>query len=362
MRLARRALLLVGACAPCAARAAAATPRALVFPRDHGAHPEFGIEWWYVTGWLRRAEASAPGWGFQLTFFRSRTALRGAGRFAAPQLLFAHAALTDLSARRLRHAERIVRWNEDPAAPRGAVARDDTHARIGAWSLVRAADGAYRAVMADDGSGFGLRLSLTPTQPLLLQGDAGFSRKGPRPNQASHYVSEPQLEARGELSTGPQRHAVQGRAWLDHEWSSSLLPEGAVGWDWIGINLDDGAALTVFRLRDPAGRPLWAGGSHRTREGALRVFGPEEVRFEALAWWDSAATRARYPVHWRIDTPAGAHELRALLDAQELDARASTGTVYWEGLSELRAPGGTRLGLGYLEMTGYGAPLRLQGP
>jgi predicted secreted hydrolase len=361
VRLARRVLLLAGAGAPWPARAAQAAPRALEFPRDHGAHPEFGIEWWYVTGWLRRAEAREPGWGFQLTFFRSRTGLDAPGRFAALQLLFAHAALTDLAERRLRHAERIVRWNEDPHAPRGAASSGDTRVHIGAWSLTRAADGTLRAAMADEGAGFALRLALAPTQPLLLQGDAGFSRKGPRPTQASHYISQPHLDVRGELVSG-RSQAVLGRAWLDHEWSDSLLPEGAVGWDWIGINLDDGAALTAFRLRDAAGRALWAGGSHRTRDGALRVFGPDEVRFEALAWWDSAATRARYPVRWRVVTPAGTHEVHALLDAQELDARASTGTVYWEGLSELRAPDGTRLGLGYLEMTGYGAPLRLQGP
>jgi predicted secreted hydrolase len=152
---------------------------------------------------------------------------------------------------------------------------------------------------------------------------------------------------------------VLGRAWLDHEWSESLLPEGAVGWDWIGINLADGSALTAFRLRRADGSAVWAGGSQRAGGGAVQTFNADDVRFDALAHWTSAATRARYPVRWRVQTPAGAFEVRALLDAQELDSRNSTGTVYWEGLAELLDAGGRRIGLGYLEMTGYAGPLRL---
>jgi predicted secreted hydrolase len=370
----RRAWLLLAAAASASARAATAAapsaqaaPRALQFPRDHGAHADFGIEWWYATGWLQRTDAptDAPDWGFQLTFFRSRTGLAEGidSRFAARQLLFAHAAVTDLRQQRLRHAERIARWNGAAAAPRAAAASEDTRVHIGDWSLVREPDGRYRAALADRSAQIGLRLVLAPAQPLLLQGQphgSGFSRKGPLPGNASHYYSQPQLAVEGELSNDARTGSpVRGRAWLDHEWSGSLMPERAVGWEWIGINLDDGSALTAFRLRDAAGQPVWSGGSHRARGGAVRAFADAEVAFEPLAWWTSAATRARYPVRWRVRCPAGVFEVRALLDAQELDARAVTGTVYWEGLSELRAEGGARLGLGYLEMTGYAAPLRL---
>jgi predicted secreted hydrolase len=355
------ALLLGGGAT---AHAQVPRPRTLAFPRDHGAHPEFGIEWWYATGWLQRDAArgaAQPAWGFQLTFFRTRTGLAESlpGRFAARQLLFAHAALTDLAARRLVHAERIVRWTGEGASPRAAAASDDTRLRVADWRLERDRDGRYACQLADEAAGFSWRLVLTPTQPLLLQGDAGFSRKGPHPDNASHYYSQPQLEVSGDLVADARKHPVHGRAWLDHEWSGSLMPERAVGWDWIGINLDDGGALMAFRLRDAQGAPVWAGGTWRTRDGAQRSFAAHELRFEPLAWWTSAATRARYAVRWRIACPAGTFELQALLDAQELDARASTGTVYWEGLSELLDADGRRLGLGYLEMTGYAAPLRL---
>lgn len=340
------------------AQAVEVAPRALRFPRDAGAHPEFRTEWWYVTGELR-ASAGAV-FGFQVTFFRSRTGVGGNGRFAPRQLLFAHAAVTDLGAQRLRHAERIARWNGDAAAPLAAAASDDTRVHIGDWRLAREGAG-YRARVADRGAGLALDLALTPTQPLLLQGEAGFSRKGPDPSQASHYVSEPQLAVRGTLARGAEAPAVAvtGVAWLDHEWSETLLHPEAVGWDWIGMNLDDGGALTAFRLRRRDGSTLFAGGSFRPRGGAARDFAPHEVRFTPGRVWTSPATRGRYPVEWTVDTPAGRFGVRARLDAQELDSRAGTGTVYWEGLSALADAAGREVGRGYLEMTGYVGRLTL---
>jgi len=361
--IARRGLLALAGLAPWRVRAAAGVePRALVFPRDHGAHPDTRIEWWYATGWLRDARAAdgSPAFGFQLTFFRSRTGLAVdlASRFAARQLLFAHAALTDLAGRRMVHGERIARWSGDENAPRAAASTADTRVHIGDWRLER--DGSrYRAAFGDDGAGFGCELVLATTQALLQQGDGGFSRKGPDPAQASHYYSQPQLELSGELQHGGKRRPVRGRAWLDHEWSESLLPAGAVGWDWIGFNLADGGALTAFRLRRADASTVWAGGSHRMRGSDARNFAADEVRFEALSFWTSAATRARYPVRWRVHTPVGNFEVRALVDAQELDSRARTGAVYWEGLAELLDEHGQRMGLGYLEMTGYAGALRL---
>lgn len=330
-------------------------PRPLVFPRDHGAHPETRIEWWYVTGALTAGSAEH---GFQITFFRSRTevARDHPSAFAAKQLLFAHAAVTDVAARRLRHDQRLAREGFGIAS----AAIDDTRVAVRDWSLAREGPlerSRYRTRVA--AAGFAFDLEMQATQPPLLQGDAGYSRKGPRPQQASHYVSEPQLDVRGRLVLDGARLDVRGRAWLDHEWSDELLDPQAVGWDWIGMNLDDGSALTAFRLRRADGSALWAGGSFRSAAGALRDFRPDEVRFEAGRVWRSAATGAGYPVEWRVTTPAGAFVVRALVDAQELDSRASTGTVYWEGLSELLDAQGRRVGRGYLEMTGYAQRLRL---
>ena len=336
-----------------------APDRALRFPRDHGAHPGARTEWWYATGWLQ-----APGgglWGFQLTFFRSRTGMAESlpGRFAPRQLLFAHAAVTDVAGQRHHHAQRISRWSGDEGLPEAHAARADTGLVIGRWALQREPGGSYTSLLAAPEAGFTLAVTLVPSQPLLLQGEAGYSRKGPGPAQASLYYSQPQLAVQARLTVAGQSLALAGRGWLDHEWSDTLLAPGATGWDWIGINLADGGALTAFVLRRADGSVLWAGGSHRPAGAALRVFGPDEVVFKPLRHWASPTTGARYPVQWQISTPAGQFELRALLDAQELDSRASTGTVYWEGLAELLDGRGSRLGLGYLEMTGRAQALRL---
>jgi predicted secreted hydrolase len=336
--------------------------RVLRFPRDHGAHLAAAIEWWYLTGDLHDEQQRR--YGFQITFFRSRTGLAEGldSRFAARHLLFAHAALTDLKAGGHLHAQRIARWSGDEAALAARASLQDTDLLLGGWTLRRQdAAGRSRYAAAFGGSDFELQLQLDATQPLLLQGDAGFSRKGPDEAQASHYVSEPQLTATGTLKRGEQRSAVRGRAWLDHEWSDALLHPDAVGWDWIGMNLDGGGALTAFRLRRADGSSLWAGGSYRSADGKLQVFDADSVRFTPGRLWASPATGARYPLHWVIDTPAGSYTVRALLDAQELDSRGSTGTVYWEGLSELFDAAGRRIGSGYLELTGYAGRLRLGG-
>ena len=342
--------------------------RPLVFPRDHGAHPASRIEWWYVTGWLRDSAAAEPSTsprgliGFQITFFRSRTGLAEGlgGRFAARQLLFAHAALTDPDAATHQHDARLGRWSgQDEPGARVRAALHDADIAVHGWRLQRR-DGPARWSADLAARGFALQFDMTPTQPLLLQGEAGFSRKGPQEAQASHYLSEPQLAVAGRLRRGGRSQAVQGRAWLDHEWSDELLHPEAVGWDWIGMNLDDGSALTAFRLRRADGSALWAGGSFR-RAGQVQAqdFPPETVVFEPGRRWRSPTSGGDYPVAWTVRTPAGRFTVQALLDAQELDSRSSTGTVYWEGLSELRDATGRRTGLGYLEMTGYAGRLVL---
>ena len=360
--------------------------RALHFPRDHGAHRRSRIEWWYATGWL--GTPAAPTHGFQATFFRSATGLAAhvQSRFAARHLLLAHAAVTVLgetsgsggssgssgSGRHL-HEQRIARWSGDPAAATAGAQLQDAGLTLGNWTLRR--QGALWLARLPARS-FSLDLQLAPTQPLLLQGQQGFSRKGPDAHQASHYYSEPQLAAQVQLTLQDAGRAAaapdaRGLAWLDHEWSNELLHPDAVGWDWVGMNLFDGGALTAFVLRRADGSVLWAGGSHRPAGGAVQVFGPTDVQWQPLRHWASPASAARYPVHLRLGCPAGRFEIRALLDAQELAGNGAGGAggaagagagavnIYWEGLSELTAPGGQRLGLGYLEMTGYAARLRL---
>ena len=299
----------------------AVTPRKLVFPRDHGAHPEFRIEWWYVTGWL------AGPVGFQITFFRARPEEEtdNPSAFNPKQILFAHAAVSDPSRGRLVHDQRAARAGF-------ALAHAETE-RTGVWidDWRLELDGSrYDARIA--ARDFDLELSFFARQT-VLQGEQGFSRKGHRPREASYYYSRPHLNVAGRMNG----REVKGSAWLDHEWSSAYLAPEAAGWDWCGINLFDGGSLMAFRMRDKEGGTHYAAGS-----------------FKPLRTWKSPRTGVEYPVEMGVNDLV----LRPLMDDQELDSRASTGTIYWEGA--VRAfKGEAEVGRGYLELTGYWKPMKL---
>ena len=364
--ISRRHLLATGLATPLwSLQAQALVRRELQFPRDLGSHPDFPIEWWYLTGHLRAGSDAGSGsgaglgerqFGFQLTFFRTRVeATQGmSSAFAAKQLIFAHAAVTDVAGKKLWHDQRIARAGFGVAQ----ASEKNTAITLRDWSLQR--DATHYTARAS-GSGFRFTLALAETQPLLLQGERGLSRKGPEEKQASFYYSLPQLQAKGTLALEGRQTPVQGTAWLDHEWSRELLHPQAVGWDWIGMNLFDGSALTAYRLRDQAGNALWDGGSfrHPTMGATPHVFSRGEVLFRPVRNWTSPLTQARYPVEWIVRTPADFYTVKAVIDNQELDSRNSTGAVYWEGLSELFDSNGKLVGRGYLEMTGYASPLRL---
>lgn len=324
----------------------------LSFPHDFGAHPDFRTEWWYVTGWLETPDGKPL--GFQITFFRSATEhdADNPSRFAPKQLIIAHAALSDPEAGKLLHDQKIAR----EGFGRAYAKQGNTDVKLEEWRFERDAGGQYRAtVPARD---FTLSFSLTPSQTPMPQGADGFSRKGPKPEQASYYYSEPQLKVSGTVTRGGKPLAVTGTAWLDHEWSTTVLDPDAAGWDWVGANLDDGSALMAFRIRGKNGSTLWSHAALRDARGTITQFPPEQVRFLPQRHWRSPRTEATYPVATRIETGSIAWELTPLQDDQELDSRQSTGAVYWEGAVTVRR-NGHPAGRGYLEMTGYVKPLKL---
>jgi predicted secreted hydrolase len=302
------------------------------FPRDHGAHPDYRQEWWYVTGWLKTARGEDL--GFQITFFRARPDIQTANpsNFTPRQVILAHAALSDPRHGRLRHDERAARTALDLAGSR----EGSTNVWVDDWQLELAAD-RYRArIFARD---FTLNLQFDSKDAPTLQGQAGFSRKGNSPEEASYYYSRPHLLVRGTANSQP----VTGTAWLDHEWSSQYMAAGAAGWDWCGVNLDGGGSLMAFRMRGPQGNV---------------VFAPAGVSFEVLRTWKSPRTSTAYPVSMLVKSGEKELRLEPLMDDQELDARASTGTIYWEGaVTAFR--GKDAVGKGYLELTGYWKPMKL---
>ncbi|HYG53807.1 MAG TPA: lipocalin-like domain-containing protein [Burkholderiales bacterium] len=303
------------------------TPKPLQFPRDHGAHPDFRIEWWYITGWLDHAM------GFQVTFFRARPEEESdnPSSFNPRQVLFAHAAISDPKRGRLVHDQRAARAGLSLAH----VENDRTGISIDDWSLVQ--DGKrYRAeIVARD---FEFDLTCFADE-IVLQGDDGLSRKGHRPEEASYYYSRPNMHVIGSVNG----KGMGGSAWLDHEWSSAYMAPEATGWDWCGINMLDGQSLMAFRMRDKAG------GTH---------FAPPGTSFKPLRMWKSPRTGVEYPVEMEVRTFRDTLVLKPLMDDQELDSRQSTGTIYWEGaVSAFRK--NTLVGRGYLELTGYWKPMKL---
>ncbi len=302
------------------------------FPRDHGAHPAYRQEWWYVTGWL--TSARGENFGFQITFFRTKLNFESSNpsNFTPRQLILAHAALSDPRHGRLRHDERAARTALGLAGSR----EETTSVWVDDWKLELGTNRYTARILARD---FSLDLDFETNGKPMLQGNSGFSRKGNRPEEASYYYSRPQLKVNGTVN-GTR---VTGTAWLDHEWSSQYMAAGAAGWDWCGINLDDGGALMAFRMRD---------------NNSKTQFAPEGVSFEPLRTWRSPRTGTVYPVSVRVKTKNNELRLEPLMDDQELDARASTGTIYWEG-AVTAYKDRTAVGRGYLELTGYWRPMKL---
>ena len=360
----RMAAVLSGAGLPFQGTALAATsapnqyptvrPRPLVFPRDFGAHADFRTEWWYITGWLGQG---AQAMGFQVTFFRSKTRHpeNNPSRFAPKQLLFAHAALAIAGNQQLLHADRAAR-----AGVAGASFSDtDTQVQIGNWQLqraVRSGEETYIAVIpAGD---FSLAFDARALIPPVLRGETGYSRKGPSPELASFYYSRPQLQVRAKVEYAGKVHEHSGHAWLDHEWSSSLLMPGAVGWDWIGINLLEGGSLMAFRIRDAAGNTLWRHVDWRDAQGRVVHRSYQDPEWVVAQRWRSPRSLAEYSVGFTLRIQGLEYDMVPMMHDQEVDARASTGGFYWEGAVTLMRKGQV-LGRGYLELTGYGEALAL---
>ena len=369
----------------------------LSFPRDHGAHPEFRTEWWYVTGWLTIADGPKSGdkLGFQVTFFRTRPGIDEANpsRFTADQVLFAHAALSDPAIGHLMHGERSARAGFGIAE----AATNDADITLRDWHFRRRPDGNFFADITTPD--FAFSLAFDPTQAVLPQGEGGYSRKGPAVKDASVYYSMPHLAVSGTLTRDGTPTKVTGEAWLDREWASSYLARNAVGWDWTGLNFEDGSALMAFRIRgaaDAASKEtrdrartnrsnveeavprkdgpsssdmtigpqrvnssdtVWAGGSFRRPDGSIVRLQPGDVHFETTTTWRSPRTGAVYPVEQMltIRLPEGKRRfpLKPMFADQELDGRTGGLPVYWEGAVT------TTGGRGYLELTGYASRLRM---
>ncbi|MCG8461064.1 MAG: hypothetical protein MI919_32675 [Holophagales bacterium] len=346
-------------------------PRTFRFPADHGPHPDFQTEWWYLTGHLEGAAGER--FGFQWTLFRRALAARMEIRpsaWARRQLYLAHFTLSDLGARRFHSFERLSRQGPGLAGARAEPFR----VWIEDWSLEstlpepsgtaagpedpgRAAMGIFPLRLRSAAGDVALDLELRPRKPAVFQGQAGYSRKNSLPGGASYYYSFTRLGVRGEARVEDRRAQVEGEAWLDREWSTSVLAPEQVGWDWFSLQLDDGRDLMVYGLRrsDGAEDP-YSSGTLVSVEGEARRLGKDDFDIEVLGRWRSPRSNAPYPSRWRIRVPEHGLELEVMpeLDDQELDVSFR----YWEGAVGVRGKSHGRpiAGRGYVELVGYAEP------
>jgi predicted secreted hydrolase len=341
---------------------------AFQFPKDHGAHADFRIEWWYVTGHLFSKDGKR--YGFQATFFRRAGLTKdpgpAKGGFGASPLYLAHMALLDVESGKFINQERINRAGWDAAS-----SPETLDLRNGNWSLRFAKESRDPDTMELRGSIRGdasFTLTLTPQKPLVIFGDRGVSRKGEAETTASYYLTWPRLAVNGFLQTGTDRKEVTGSAWMDHEISSGQLSPGQAGWDWACLQLDDGRDIMACRMRlADGGTDAFSTLAWIDREGRVKHIPPGPFRWETSATWTSPKTRAVYPVQVRISAPdpAGGQDvsytLEPLAKDQELSG-ALGGVTYWEGACRVRDAAGKECGRAFLELTGYtgdlGARLR----
>ncbi|MFO7577482.1 MAG: lipocalin-like domain-containing protein [Pelovirga sp.] len=330
--------------------ARATTPRAFVFPADHGPHPEFKTEWWYYTGHLHTAAGRR--FGYQLTFFR--IALRPdrterSSDWAATQLYMAHFALTDPAAAQFHYFERFSRAALGLA---GATAHP-FRVWLEDWTVVGAADNSLPMGLVAAADGIAIDLQLDSAKPVVLQGDAGLSQKSAEPGNASYYYSLTRMPTAGAIRIADETFAVTGDSWLDREWSTSALGEDQVGWDWFSLQLTDGRELMYYQLRrsDGSADPF-SGGVLVAADGTSERLRSTDVTLAVQSDWQSPHG-GRYPARWRLRLPAHGLDLdiKPLLADQEL----RTTVRYWEGAVGVqgRSDGEEIGGRGYVELTGY---------
>lgn len=322
------------------------TGRVFVFPRDHGSHAEFRTEWWYVTGHLDAKDGRR--FGFQVTFFRQ--ARREDGKTL--HLHLAHAALLDAQSGRFVHEERLNREGWD------AVSSETTLAvRNGNWSLKQDESTQRMHIAATVKNEVLLQLELEAVKPLVVFGKDGVSRKGTTDSAASHYLTWPRLKTTGTVKQGSDEHAVSGEAWMDHEFSSSQLEEGQVGWDWAAIQLKDGREIMVYRMRRKDGSADAASTlAVVERDGKVRQLGGDAFVWEVLEKWKSPRSGAEYPIRVRIRFEGESFELKPLVEDQEQDG-GITRLPYWEGACDLMDSRGQIAGRAFLELAGYAGDL-----
>jgi predicted secreted hydrolase len=331
--------------------ARAIQPRSFTFPLDHGPHLEYQTEWWYFTGNLETSQGEH--FGYQLTFFRRGLTPERQSRessFATNQIYFAHFAITDVSGNSHEEMERFSRG----AVGLAGASIEPFQVWLDDWTLKGLNDEGSRLHLSASEGDLGLELDLRSEKPIVLHGENGLSPKSDEPGNASYYLSYTRLATSGSLWVNGREVEVQGQSWFDHEWSTTVLGEKAVGWDWFGLQLSDGRELMFFLIRNNDGSidPV-SSGTLVERDGSTYHLGMDELQVQIQDHWQSQETGADYPSLWRVTILSSGLDLTITpwLENQEMN----TSLVYWEGAVKLNGESnGIQVsGNGYVELTGY---------
>jgi predicted secreted hydrolase len=331
------------------------------FPRDHFAHMNYQSEWWYYTGHLRAADGHR--YGFELTFFRSGVRLPEAAAqsiaavWRPDQLYLAHLALTDIDGKEFYHTERLNRAGPGLAG----VSFEDRRYWNGAWQVRWTRSEQDLEAVSDR---VRLHLHLQPVKAFVLNGENGIIQKGPRVGDASHYISFTRLIAKGELNWKNKQLAVNGLAWMDHEFFTEPPDSSLAGWDWFSAQLDNNEELMIYRLHLKSGPvSTYSSGTYVDSAGHAHVLKASDFSLHSGGEWQSPASGARYPLTWTISVPCLGLKLnqQPLLKNQELFSSRAISPTYWEGAVAYEGRSGAKPihGSGYLEMTGYDRAVRL---
>lgn len=327
-------------------------PRAFSFPQDHGPHPDFRSEWWYITG---NVDSSEGPFGFELTFFRQATAPTPTNKDAndsawqTNQIYMAHAALSDITQKQFYADERLSRGALGLA---GAQA-EPFKVWLDDWSITQGSDDTFQIILKVKAKNFALELQLTPTKELVLQGDAGLSQKGQDPGNASYYYSFTNMQVEGKISRRNDKIPVHGKAWMDREWSSSVLESNQVGWDWFALQLNDAQEVMLYHLRDKDGQiSAYSGGTLVKENGQAHKLNVDDMDITVTHWWTNPKSQTTYPAGWQIKVKGLEHALH--IKPRMADQELRFGLPYWEGAVDIFSQRhGQKLGHGYVELTGY---------
>ncbi len=334
-------------------------PCNLNFPRDHSAHPDYRVEWWYYTGNLQ--SESGARFGFQLTFFRIRLIPTGEEKkwpdkrsaWRTSQVFAAHAALSDISSKRFHHAEKMARYALELS---GSVEENGSfEVFVQDW---KALIGSKVHRLFADAPDFSLDLELIPLKNPVPHGESGYSRKGEKPDQASCYYSITRLDVAGRVTADGVQKTVSGSAWMDHEFSSVPLDPHFAGWDWFSLQFSDGSDLMIYLMREKDGQfsPVSNGTFVRENGEAVRLTSGD-IMVTPSKRWRSPDSGAVYPASWVVEVLPLELKLSMApaMANQEMQTPDSTRITYWEGcvVAEGIKAGISLKTQGYAELTGY---------